>query len=162
MRKILGAIALALVLGCSSISAFAAAQSIVINGTVAEIPADMGEIIEQDDRTFVPIRFVSEQMGKVVKYDDNLNAAIILDGPDMYFIQQNTDNSYRITDPGITEETVMDTSAFIKEYENGGRMYIPIRFVSEAFGYEVGWDEATQTVYINDPAVMGEGTVPGV
>ena len=66
MRKILGAIALALVLGCSSISAFAAAQSIVINGTVAEIPAEMGEIIEQDDRTFVPIRFVSEQMGKIV------------------------------------------------------------------------------------------------
>ena len=80
----------------------------------------------------------------------------------MYFIQQNTDKIYKITDPGITETTVMDTSAFIKEYENGGRMYIPIRFVSEAFGYEVGWDEATQTVYINDPAVMGEGAVPGV
>ena len=27
-----------------------------------------------------------------------------------------------------------------------GRMYVPIRFLAEAIGYNVGWDEATQTV----------------
>lgn len=67
-------------------AAFAAAQSIVINGNVAEIPAEMGEIIEQDDELSVPIRFVSESMNKTVKYDENTNAALILDGSEMYIV----------------------------------------------------------------------------
>ena len=80
MKKLAGFLAVICVLTSFSQAAFAAAQSIVINGNVAEIPAEMGEIIEQDDRTFVPIRFVSESMNKTVKYDENTNAALILDG----------------------------------------------------------------------------------
>ena len=153
MKKITGLlIALCMAL-CFTQSAFAAAQSIVINGVEAEIPADMGEILEQDDRTFVPIRFVSESMNKTVKYDDNLSAAIVLEGADMYIVQEGSYNIYKISDMGETVVTPMDTAAFIKQYEGvGGRMYIPLRFLSEAFGYTVGWDEATETVTIDAPA----------
>ena len=135
-------------------SAFAVAQSIIINGAAAEIPSDMGEIIEQDNRTFVPLRFVSEKMGKTVKYDDNIKAALILDKSDMYIVQEGSTNIYKIADLGQTTVTAMDTAAFVKQYDDigGGRMYLPIRFVSEAFGYTVGWDEATQIVTIDDPA----------
>ena len=133
---------------CFTQSAFAAAQSIVINGVEAEIPADMGEILEQDDRTFVPIRFVSESMNKTVKYDDNLSAAIILEGADMYIVQEGSYNIYKISDMGETVVTPMDTAAFIKQYEGvGGRMYIPLRFLSEAFGYTVGWERGNRDSY---------------
>ena len=82
----------------------------------------MGEILEQDDRTFVPIRFVSESMNKTVKYDDNLSAAIILEGADMYIVQEGSYNIYKISDMGETVVTPMDTAAFIKQYEGvGGR-----------------------------------------
>ena len=154
MKKLIGLItALCMTLGFTQ-SAFAVAQSIIMNGVDAPVPTEMGEILEQDDRTFVPIRFVSESMGKVVKYDENINSAIILDGSDMYIIQEGSTNIFRISDMGQTVVTPMDTAAFIKQYDEigGGRMYIPVRFVSEAFGYEVGWDEATLTVTIDDPA----------
>ena len=67
----------------------------------------------------------------------------------MYIIQEGSTNIYKISDTGSTAVTPMDTSAFIKQYDVGGRMYIPIRFLAEAFGYVVGWDEATQTVTID-------------
>ncbi len=146
-------VALCLAIGCT-MPAFAVAQSIVLNGTPSVIPSDMGEMIEQDDRTFVPIRFVSENMGKTVKYDENINAALILDKSDMYIIQDGATNIYKISDMGETVVTPMDTPVFVKQYDEagGGRMYVPIRFVSEAFGYSVGWDPATETVTIDEPA----------
>lgn len=154
MKKLAGFLAVICVLTSFSQAAFAAAQSIVINGNVAEIPAEMGEVIEQDDRTFVPIRFVSESMNKTVKYDENTNAALILDGSEMYIVQEGSYNIFRISDMGQTVVTPMDTTAFVKQYDGiGGRMYIPLRFLAEAFGYTVGWDEATQTVTIDSPQV---------
>ena len=42
----------------------------------------------------------------------------------------------------------------------GGRTYVPLRVVSEALGYEVGWDAATSTVIIEaeeDLPVNGNG-----
>ena len=42
---------------------------------------------------------------------------------------------------------VMDTEAFINNDE--GRMYVPIRFLATAMGYQVDWDEATQTVSLS-------------
>lgn len=150
MKKLTALLAALCVLTCGAMPAFAVAQSIVLNGVPSEIPSDMGEIIEQDDRTFVPIRFVSENMGKTVKYDENINAALILDKSDMYIIQDGATNIFKISDLGQTVVTPMDTAVFVKQYDEagGGRMYVPIRFVSEAFGYTVGWDEATQTVTI--------------
>lgn len=157
MKKIVSAIA-ALCLMCSASQAvFATAQSIVINGVPQEIPAEMGEIIEQNDRTFVPLRFVSESMNKTVKYDENLKGAYVLDKSDMYIIQEGKNFIVKITDFAKENQvTQMDVAAFTKQYEVngelGGRMYIPIRFMAEAFGYTVGWDEATQTVTIDDKA----------
>lgn len=156
IKKIAGLVA-AICLTCGfSQSAFAVAQSIVINGVVQEIPADMGEIIEEKDRTFVPIRFVSEKMNKTVKYDEVLKGAYILDKSDMYIIQEGKTIISKIENYGATTITQMDVAAFTKQYENGGRMYIPIRFMAEAFGYNVGWDDETQTVTIDDGSYTAE------
>ncbi len=149
MKRLIGIIAAVCVMCSFSQAAFAAAQRIVINGVVQDIPADMGEIIEENDRTFVPIRFVSEKMNKTVKYDENLKGAYILDKSDMYIIQEGKNFISKIENFGATTVTTMDVAAFTKQYDVGGRMYIPIRFMAEAFGYTVGWDEATETVTID-------------
>lgn len=155
MKKFAGLLAVVCLVCSFPQMAFAAAQSIVINGVVAEIPEDMGEILEQDDRTFVPLRFVSETMKKTVKYDPNLNGAYVLDKSDMYIIQEGSYQIIKIADLGQTVITPMDTAAFIKQYEGvGGRMYIPLRFMAESFGYIVGWDEETETVTIDDPSAQ--------
>ncbi|MBR5538353.1 MAG: copper amine oxidase N-terminal domain-containing protein, partial [Clostridia bacterium] len=42
------------------------------------------------------------------------------------------------------EEVELDSPAYIDEGNN--RTYLPVRFVAEALGATVGWDEATKTV----------------
>lgn len=150
MKKIISLILSVIVLCSFSQAAFAAAQSIVINGVNTEIPADMGEIIEQDDRTFVPLRFVSENMNKRVQYNEDIKLALVVDNKYTFLIQEGNSQITRISNLGETVITEMDTMPFIKDYEGiGGRMYIPIRFMAESFGYFVDWDEGTETVTID-------------
>ena len=138
----------------SGITALAAAESIVINGSVTEIPPEMGTIQEKDDRTFVPVRFIMENLGCSVVYDDDSRTAIIASASSTYLIQEGNSILYIL--PNLyydTEEKQMDTSAYIEStFLDGveyGRMYVPIRFLAEAIGYTVGWDEETQTVTLS-------------
>lgn len=45
-----------------------------------------------------------------------------------------------------SEEDYMDTAAVVKD----GRTYAPVRYLAEAYAYDVGWDSATSTVTITD------------
>lgn len=130
------------------LSSFAAAENIIINGTSVEIPQDMGKVCEKDGRTFVPVRFVTQYLGCIVNYSEQNSSASITD--------KETDTSYFLsagsnilikTSMDNSQIIKMDTEAFINPDE--GRMYIPIRFLAEAMGYNVGWDEETQTVTLN-------------
>lgn len=146
--------AVAAALTLSSVSAFAAAERIIIDGTAAEIPSDMGSIKEMDDRTFVPVRFVMEYLGCNVDFDDESKMAIMVSPDCTYLVQEGNQKLFVIpNDATDTTPIIMDTSAFIEEMYIGdqsyGRMYIPIRFLAEAIGYEVGWDEESQTVTLN-------------
>ncbi len=136
---------LAVMIAASTIFGFAAAQSIIISGEQAEIPPEMGSIKEADDRTFVPIRFVMEYLGCYVDFDDINHAATVSSDVCAYVIQEDNPELFIIPFTG-EESTVlkMDTVPFIDQTE--GRMYIPIRFLAEAIGYQVGWDEKTQAV----------------
>ncbi len=142
---------LVILISVSGMTAFAAAETIIINGTSAEIPPEMGTIQEKDDRTFVPVRFVMEYLGCKVDYIDGTQTAVISSDSSTYLIQEGNATLFILPNQYTeTTEKQMDTSAFIEttildgvEY---GRMYVPIRFLAEAIGYTVGWDEATQTV----------------
>ena len=68
-----------------------------------------------------------------------------------YLIQEGNPTLFILQDQYTqTQNLQMDTSAYIEETEidgqTYGRMYVPIRFLAEAIGYNVGWDETTQTV----------------
>lgn len=131
-----------------SINAFAVANIIKINGEDAEIPKGMGTIRESDSRTFVPLRFVSEFLNNTVWYDEETKTACVLSGDQVIFAQNNNSVLYIASkDTGTTEAIQMDTAAFIDA--NEGRTYVPIRYLAEALGYVVDWDDATQTVTLD-------------
>ena len=135
---------LCLVLG-QAISGFATAKQITINGIVVDIPDDMGSIREKDDRTFVPIRFISEYLGCAVNYGELQETATITDGNHVsYLAQRDSEMLYILPNTGMAQRIRMDTQVFIDDSE--GRMYIPIRFFAQALGYTVDWDETTETV----------------
>ena len=139
----------------SSLSAFAAAENIIIDGTNVTIPAEMGKVVEKDDRTFVPVRFVTEYLGCVVNYQPEQYSATITNPATgtSYFLMSGDNKIYVLPSQGSAPIVMMDTKSFINNDE--GRMYVPVRFLAEALGYTVDWEEATQTVILTSKAVEG-------
>lgn len=153
MKKVIALLIIFSVIATSTIC-FAAADSIVINGENAVIPPQMGTVREISDRTFVPVRFVTEYLGCVVNYSDKDVSATITDknGHISYYVISGNQMLYVLPDPEYGKGRVieMDVPPFVDDTE--GRMYIPVRFLAEAMGYSVEWDEATQTVIMNAAA----------
>lgn len=147
-NKFFRIIALTVAILLMAMPCFAAASTIKINGTVAEIPADMGAIQEKDDRTFVPVRFVSEFLEYDVGFDEETRTITVVSN-DLTVIMQDGNSTLFVVpmETGDTKTIMMDTAVYI---DNAiGRTYIPIRFLAEAFNYTVGWDEETQTVTLD-------------
>ncbi|MBE5039422.1 copper amine oxidase N-terminal domain-containing protein [Oscillospiraceae bacterium DSM 107454] len=145
MKKAVVSIFLFCMLISQAIGGFATAQQIIIDGAVVDIPEDMGSIREKDDRTFVPIRFISEYLGCAVNYGALQESATITDANSVsYLAQRDSEMLYILPNTGMAQRIRMDTQVFVDDSED--RMYIPIRFFAQALGYTVDWDEATQTV----------------
>ena len=83
-----------------------------------------------DDRTFVPIRWVSENLGATV-YWDNKEYKVTIKTSDTEVILFIDKNEYYIN--GVKK--YMDVCPIIKS----DRTLVPIRFVAEALGCEVFW-----------------------
>jgi len=146
--KALLALLSALTLVFSSVQSFAAANVIKIDGTEAVIPNGMGEIRERDDRTFVPLRFVSEFLKYTVWYDDASKTAYVSSDEKLICVQNGNSVLFSVSkSTGESTSMQMDTAAYIDEAE--ARTYLPIRFLAEAMNYTVGWDEASKTVTLD-------------
>lgn len=152
IKKTICALVLGVSLSLSAISAGATAKQIIINGEVKDIPEGMGTIREMDDRTFAPVRFVAESLGCTVNYNNVQASATITDKKNVsYVMMENSNMLFKLPDAENPIMFIMDTNVFISDED---RMYIPIRFLAEALGYTVEWDEVTETVSITqDDAV---------
>ncbi|WP_425449504.1 stalk domain-containing protein [Dethiothermospora halolimnae] len=102
---------------------------IYIDGRELYIPENMGSpFINSDARTMVPVRAVTEGLGKKVEWD-GATQTVTLDESLSLVIGSNI-----LTTP--QGPTKMDTKAILRD----GRTYLPLRFISEGFGYEVGYE----------------------
>lgn len=93
-----------------------------------------------NDRTMVPIRAIFEAMGSNVAWDDATQTAISTKDNTTVKMTLNSTTEY-INDTAYT----MDVTPVIIN----GRTLAPARYVAEAFGYYVSWDEMTQSVLIS-------------
>lgn len=102
----------------------------LINEEIKPIPKDMGEPFLSNSRTFVPLRFVSENLGFKVDWIQSTKTATIkhTSGDVTVVIGSN-----KVGTP--SGEVKMDVEAFIKD----GRTYVPVRFIAEALGFKVDW-----------------------
>lgn len=114
-------------------------KSYYINGQVKTM--DVAPFIEKS-RTFLPIRYVAVALGvntNDILWDDDTNKVTILKGNR---IVQLTIGSKIMLLNGMM--IPMDVPAQIKN----GRTQLPLRFVAEAFGANVDFNEPTRTVTI--------------
>ena len=93
----------------------------------------------EDDRTLVPMRFLFEQMGADVEWDQaTRTATATMDGTTVAFSIDNT--TAEVNGAAAT----MDVPARLIN----DKTMVPLRFLSEKMGYTVTWDEATRTAVI--------------
>lgn len=162
MKKRFLTAAVAIIMSLGSINAFATAEKITINGDTVDIPSDMGTIREVNDRTFVPLRFVSEYLGCSVTYNPvsyesvNGDTSTTTVKGTVIFTNPKTNISYYFTigDDKLFVFENMEASVFkLNEptfLGDDDRTYIPVRSFAEAMNYIVDWDEATQTVSLTE------------
>jgi len=119
---------------------------VMVNGKYIQFPDAAPEVA--DGRTTVPVRALVEALGGEVDYQDGA-VLFVIDEQAYEFAVGSSTVKVRACDTGIdlpVETIEMDCAPYIK----GGRTYVPIRFISEALGYEVGWDGDFQTAILLD------------
>ena len=114
---------------------------VVVNGETV-VFEDVQPFADTNGRTLVPVRFVSEQLGCNLSWDNETKTATIYRG---LIKVELTAEQKDITVLGVKK--TMDTAAQILN----GRTLVPVRFVAEAFGCEVVWDSLSRTVLISNP-----------
>lgn len=111
-----------------------AAPSVTVNGEKVQTDA-----VIENDRTYVPVRAVFEQMGCQVDWAEDTKTAEIA--------YKNKKIKFSAYDK---EVLVIDE-----------RMYVPLRMAGEALGVELAWEENTKTVVIDTNEItQKEKTTP--
>ncbi|MFW5897308.1 MAG: stalk domain-containing protein, partial [Bacillota bacterium] len=125
--------------------------SILIDGV--EVESDETPRIK-NDRILVPIRVVSESLGREVEwFADERQIRVSGEGKDSDEVVILTiGESFALLNG---EEVELDVAPFI--VPESGRALVPLRFVAEAFGSEVDWDAESRTAII---ASAGEEEEP--
>lgn len=98
-----------------------------------------GDVIIKESRTFVPLRFISENLGYKGEYFDETKDIKISNDKDVVELKVNSKDFSK-----NGEASEMDVKTFLRN----NYTFVPLRFISEAFGKEVGWDDPSRSVYI--------------
>ena len=124
----------------------------IINGEEATL--DVAPTISAENRTLVPLRFISEALGAVVIWDPVGRSVLYQINEEETIIL--TINSTTATRNG--EEIQLQTAPVI--HRESGRSLVPLRFFSETLGYTVRWDAVTRTITITDEPAEPEEEAP--
>jgi Copper amine oxidase N-terminal domain len=136
-----------LLLAASGPSAVLAQQSVgvtvVVNGSTMQFDQPP---VEQAGRVFVPLRGIFEQLGASVVYQNGqINATG--DG-------RNVSLQIGSTNATVNGQTqTLDSPPFVE----GSRTLVPLRFVAQALGANVDWNNNTSTVTITGGGNRGGG-----
>lgn len=116
----------------------------VIDGKLTHVDAENTAVmpyINTDNRTMVPVRFVAEALGAIVGWD-NASRQVTITYNDNITVLTIDSATYTING----ETKVMDTAPVINEGLD--RTMVPVRFIMEALGLSVAWDNTNRLVII--------------
>ena len=127
----------------------AAGPAVMINGELLEFPDAQPEY--SYDRTMIPVRALMEELDAEVDY---LDGTVIIKMGGYTISLVIGEEEVTVTDAEGKASTVkMDCASYIKD----DRTYVPLRFVSEAAGYDIFWDALWKTaIVIDKDAVVAE------
>lgn len=112
---------------------------VYVNAVQTSFP-DQKPMINSDNRTLVPVRFVSQALGATVDWDDQTKQVTIQHNGKTIVLEIGKREA-KVGESIIT----LDTNADIVN----NRTMVPLRFISECMGAEVQWNGAKREVYIS-------------
>lgn len=126
-----------------SASAAKVAVSVQVDGKAIKFPDEQPYF--EDNRVMIPIRFVSEALGAVVEFEKTKTATEIRRVVKIELDSKKIDMPVNSDVALVGDQTVkLDVPARMQ----GNRVYVPIRFVSEALGANVKWNAAQKIVIV--------------
>lgn len=96
-----------------------------------------------DGRVLVPVRYLADSLGVQTKWDEATKEITVTNGDKNVVL---TVNSNIMNVNGISQQ--MEVSPVVRE----GRTYMPARYVAEALGGKVDWNQNTQSINVTYPA----------
>lgn len=122
--------------------------SVPVNGAQMSIDVRVNDVliafdsapVIYDGRAMVPVRAIAESLGATTIGWNEEYAMVTIEIEEKTLRMVIGSTTYRVG----TESHEMDVAPIISE----GRTMIPVRFVAEAFGCDVGWNDVLQTVEI--------------
>lgn len=110
----------------------------VVNGQTPGVKMDVAPFIK-NGRTFVPVRFLGNALGlddSRITWDNGTRTATLKGNNTL----QMTIGQASVTSSGVTRP--IDVAPILQS----DRTFLPARYVAEGLGYQVSWDDTTQTV----------------
>lgn len=121
--------------------------NVMVNGKYVQFTDAVPELTA--GRTMVPFRAIFEALGAEVGFENGTVRAEL--GDTVLELVPGSDTLTR-TAGGKTSTVKMDCAPYLKNE----RTYVPVRFVSEALGYDVQWDDYYQSAVITDLDALAE------
>lgn len=169
---------LSLILACGAMAATTTSNAVFQLGSTKYKVKDQVLTMDAspfiaDNRTYVPIRFLTQAIGvadKDIQWDKNSGTATLIYHNDSTITikMKAGDRSLSVTkSPGASgnqaqfisnTNITMDVAPLLKN----DRLYLPARWVAEALGYAVDWNEPTQCVLIYSPGEVKPSPFPKI
>ena len=120
------------------------------------VKSDVAPYADQQ-RTMIPLRLVSENLGKkVIWTPEDPNRIVISngkEGKDHQSIVMNIDETLVVLNrQGGEKRLVLDHAPQVRQ----NRTFVPLRNVAELFGEKVSWDQANQVAIVGEGYSMGQ------
>ena len=136
--------------------------SVFIDGKPVQFNSDLGYPVIKNDRTLVPVRIISEDMGYEVKWDNHTQKVTISDAKTKIEFKIG-DKTAIVNGKQVPIDTRVDANGKVVQVDTkaqliGSRTYVPIRFITENFGGTVDWKVVGKTLYVY--IVRGESSTP--
>ena len=151
MKKLVaGVIAVIMLVSFCSVGFAEELVTVKINDQVVDFTDENGNIVPAqiiNDRTMVPMRKTFELLGATVNWFE-AEEAIVATTRDGKIITMKIGAEFMVV-ADISKRTQEKITLEVPAMIVNDRTLIPARAIAESLGYNVDWDEATQTVLIS-------------
>ena len=125
-------------------------DTLLINGSAVTVEKPF---VAGEGTTLVPLRVITEAFGATVDWED-ATQKITLTYPDVAIVLQIGNGIAQVNDHA---ETLLEAPVLMND-----TTMVPLRFISETFGAEVSYDEATEGITVKKQAMTENDTVKGM